>query len=129
MSLISSKYKIILSTLFIAAFLFSCQKGGEPVPYGTKAKGDSESNPYSILRVDDGIDDDHGNVGNNDDQHGAASGGIVGGDNKDDDEDDDGINDHGLDNDDKVGSSSNSGLTGNIGGIGSGEAPLSGGGF
>ena len=75
------KYKFVLPALLVLLFA-SCQKGGEPVPYGNNdGSADAIDNSFARLGGEDGNSED--------DFHSSDTGtDVVGGD---DNEDDDGI--------------------------------------
>lgn len=119
------KYKVQFIAVLIAVFLFACQKGGEPVPYGQQnSNGDYD---YSFSRLGD----------DNEDTSNADQSAVGSRTSKDDtNEDGGGVDiigdDTNEEDDDIVGVASGAGFNGNGGnnsGSGSGaDTPLSGGG-
>lgn len=97
-------FKNILPLIFVAFIglvLFSCQKGGEPVPYGGN---DSVSDVYDEVSSENQRGDQTGDTGSTGGEHGANGGNdgggnsggddnVIGGDdNEDDDDVDEGFN-------------------------------------
>jgi hypothetical protein len=128
MSLIANKYKLIFPIFLLVFVLFSCQKGGEPVPYGTNSNGGDDELIETLRTTNPNDEGDAGSQDSpeetDDDSGGDADGGVIGGD--DNEDDDDGGVVGGDDNEDDdinvVGGKGNGGLGGgDLGDDGSGS--------